>query len=90
MDDLLKVGERVTNIRHAFNLREGLNPLKYKNPARMIGQPPIEVGPSAGITIDEASIDKEYCLAMDWDVKTTRPSDAKLKELGLEDVAKVI
>jgi aldehyde:ferredoxin oxidoreductase len=90
MDELLKIGERVTNIRHAFNLREGLNPLQYQNSDRMVGKPPMLVGPSKGKTIDEASIDKEYCLAMDWDVKTTRPSDKKLKELGMEDVAKLI
>jgi aldehyde:ferredoxin oxidoreductase len=90
MEDLIKTGERITNIRHAFNLRECINPLNYRNPDRMIGKPPLTVGPTAGMTVDEAAIDKEYCLAMDWDVNTTRPSNKKLKELGLEDVAAII
>jgi len=90
MDELIKTGERITNIRHAFNLREGLNPLDFKMPDRMIGKPPLTAGPMAGKSVDEASIDREYCEAMDWDIKTCRPSDKKLIELGLEDVAKVI
>jgi aldehyde:ferredoxin oxidoreductase len=90
MEDLVKTGERITNIRHAFNLREGINPLNHRNPDRMIGKPPLTVGPTAGMTVDEAVIDKEYCLAMDWDVNTTRPSNNKLKELGLEDIATII
>jgi aldehyde:ferredoxin oxidoreductase len=57
-------------------------------PDRVVGKPPLKEGPLAGITVDEETLDKEYCLAMDWDVKTTKPSKKKLLELGLEDVAK--
>ena len=87
LDELLKTGERINNIRHVFNIREGLNPLEYKMPDRVVGKPPLKEGPLAGITVDEETLDKEYCLAMDWDVETTKPSKKKLLELGLEDVA---
>ena len=40
------------------------------------------------ITIDEDTLDREYLTAMEWDLKTAKPSKKKLKELGLEDVAK--
>ncbi|MFC1952204.1 aldehyde ferredoxin oxidoreductase family protein [Chloroflexota bacterium] len=88
MDEVLKTGERISNMRHAFNLREGLNPLQFKVPDRVLGRPPIKEGPLSGVTIDEDIMIKEYLTAMDWDTKTTKPIKKKLLELGLDDVAK--
>ncbi len=90
IDELIQTGERITNIRHAFNLREGLNPLEYDIPGRIMGNPPPKEGPLAGVTVDEETLDREYLSAMDWDLKTTKPSRKKLEELGLEDVAQEI
>jgi len=86
IDELLKTGERIANIRQAFNVREGLNPLQFKVPDRVVGRPPKKEGPTAGVTIDEDTLDREYLAAMDWDLKTAKPSKKKLQELGLEDV----
>ncbi len=88
MDELLKTGERIQGLRHAFNLREGLNPLEFKVPDRLLGRPPQKDGPLAGVTVNEATMIKEFLAAMDWDAKTAKPSKKKLLELGLEDVAK--
>jgi aldehyde:ferredoxin oxidoreductase len=87
-DELLLTGERISNLRQAFNIREGLNPLQFKVPDRVIGKPPPKEGPLAGITVDEDTLDREYLATMDWDLKTAKPSKKKLLELGLEDVAK--
>jgi aldehyde:ferredoxin oxidoreductase len=86
-EELLKTGERIANIRQAFNIREGLNPLKFKVSDRVLGKPPLKAGPLAGVTIDEDTMIKEYLAAMDWDLKTAKPSKKKLLELGLTDVA---
>jgi aldehyde:ferredoxin oxidoreductase len=86
-DELLKTGERISNLRQAFNIREGLNPLKFKVPDRVLGKPPLKAGPVAGVTVDEDTMVKEYLTAMDWDLKTAKPSKKKLLELGLADVA---
>ena len=86
-EELLKTGERIDNIRQAFNVREGVK-VPYKLPDRMMGRPPKEVGPRAGITLDENEAFNEYLQAMDWDLKTGKPSKRKLLELGLDDVAK--
>jgi len=86
--ELFETGERIANVRQAFNIREGLNPLKFKVPGRVYGYPPPERGPLAGITVDEETLDSEYLAAMDWDLKTAKPSRRKLLELGLEDVAR--
>ena len=39
LEEILKVGNRIHNQRHAFNLREGISPLKYHHPDRMAGRP---------------------------------------------------
>ncbi|TET16621.1 MAG: aldehyde ferredoxin oxidoreductase [Dehalococcoidia bacterium] len=87
-DELLKTGERISNLRQAFNIREGLNPLQFKVPDRVLGRPPPKEGPLAGVTIDEDTLVRECLTAMDWDLKTAKPSKKKLQELGLEDVAR--
>ncbi len=85
-EELLKTGERIDNMRQAFNVREGVK-LPFQFPDRMMGIPPKEVGPRAGITLDRDEVFNEYLTAMDWDIKTGKPSKKKLLELGLEDVA---
>jgi aldehyde:ferredoxin oxidoreductase len=90
MEEILKTGERIANIRHCFNIREGLNMLKFHSPDRMAGKPPLTTGPLAGKTVDEEMIASEFCEAMDWDKVTAKPSKKKLLELDMSDVAKVI
>ncbi len=87
MEELLKTGERIANIRHAFNLREGINPLNWRVHPRIIGVPPQQEGPLAGVTVDIEAQDYWNLGALDWDRQTTRPSKKKLLELGLDDVA---
>ena len=87
IDELLKIGERIANMRHVFNLREGINPLKLKVHPRIIGKPPQAEGPLAGVTADIEAQNYWNLGALDWDRVTTKPSKKKLQELGLEDVA---
>jgi aldehyde:ferredoxin oxidoreductase len=87
MDELLKIGERIANMRHVFNLREGINPLKWKVHPRIIGKPPQKEGPLAGVTADIEAQVYWNLGALDWDRITTTPSRKKLLELGLDDVA---
>jgi aldehyde:ferredoxin oxidoreductase len=88
VEELLKTGERIANLRQAFNIREGLNPVGFKMPGRVSGRPPLKAGPAAGVTVDEDTMIREYLTAMDWDLKTAKPSESKLLELGLPDVAR--
>jgi aldehyde:ferredoxin oxidoreductase len=87
-DELLKAGERIANIRHAFNLRDGVNPLERTMHPRIIGSPPLEAGPHANKTVDLKAEVYWNLGALDWDRTTTKPSKKKLLELGLDDVAK--
>ncbi len=86
--DMLKIGERIANIRHAFNLREGINQLNWFVHPRIIGDPPLQTGPLAGVSAEFTSIVYWNLGALDWDRVTTRPSKAKLLSLGLDDVAR--
>jgi aldehyde:ferredoxin oxidoreductase len=86
LDELLKTGERIGTARHIFNLREGLNPLEFTIPDRVIGIPPHSNGPIKGVTIDRKSIINDYLTMMDWDPKTSLPSKKKLAELDIQDI----
>jgi aldehyde:ferredoxin oxidoreductase len=86
-EEILKCGERIANMRHVFTLREGVNPLeRYVHP-RIIGRPPQEEGPLAGLSPDIEAEQYWNLGALDWDRVTTKPSKKKLLELGLDDVA---
>lgn len=87
-EDLLTIGERIANLRMAFNIREGVRFSDWKIPGRMIGDPPLKAGPLKDITIDINTLTGEYCEKMGWDPKTGKPSLKKLDELGLEKVSK--
>jgi aldehyde:ferredoxin oxidoreductase len=86
-EDYQQCGERAMTVRHAFNLREGINPLKRPLHDRILGKPPIKNGPMANVVLN---IDRENYWnmgALDWDPVTTRPSRKKLLALGLPDIA---
>jgi aldehyde:ferredoxin oxidoreductase len=82
------IGERIANVRHAFNLREGLNPLNFQVPSRLLGNPPLTKGNTRGVTVDAAKNNAGYLEVMGWDSETAMPSPARLEALGLSDVAR--
>jgi aldehyde:ferredoxin oxidoreductase len=88
MDDILKAGERVANLRHAFNLREGVNEIEWYMHPRIVGRPPLKAGPLTSVTTDVEAQIMWNLGALDWDHATTKPSKAKLLSLGLDDVAR--
>ncbi|MFC2038583.1 aldehyde ferredoxin oxidoreductase family protein [Chloroflexota bacterium] len=87
-EDLAKKGERIANIRHLFNLREGVNEKELTVHPRIIGTPPQTEGPLANVTADIETQISENLIALGWDPKTTIPTKEKLVELGLDDIVK--
>jgi len=87
LDECDETGERIGTLRHAFNLREGHNPLEREVNPRTIGRPPLKRGPLKDISVDMETMAKEYLELMDWDPVTTVPSQKRLKELELDEVA---
>jgi len=90
LEEVRRVGERIANLRMAFEVREGNNPMRRKIPARLVGDPPMSEGPHAGVKLDVKTLEREYLEACGWDAATCKPTRAKLVELGLSDVADAV
>jgi aldehyde:ferredoxin oxidoreductase len=88
IESVLKAGERILVMRHLFNLREGINELKWYAHPRTYGDPPQEEGPLAGIKLNTAAQNYWNLGALDWDMESTKPSKKKLEELGFDEIAK--
>ncbi|MFA5307973.1 MAG: aldehyde ferredoxin oxidoreductase family protein [Dehalococcoidales bacterium] len=87
LEEILRCGARIGAMRHVFTLREGDNPLLRKVHGRITGRPPQKEGPLAGVTTDHEAQVYWNLGALDWDRVTAKPSQQKLLELGLDDVA---
>lgn len=93
LEEVFKTGMRIGTMRHAFNLREGHNPLTRNVPGRIVGEPPLTEGNVRGVTVDYRTMLREFLEYIGWDPQTTVPSEESLRKLGMEflieDMAKV-
>jgi len=83
-DDLLKIGERIHNMKGDFNAREGVTRKDWLLPTRIL-EDPIPDGPSKGskISVDEMNLMlDDYMKARGW-TKDGVPTPEKLKELDI-------
>ncbi|MBU1879300.1 MAG: aldehyde ferredoxin oxidoreductase C-terminal domain-containing protein, partial [Chloroflexi bacterium] len=83
--EFFRAGWRIQALRHAFNAREGLPP-HHELPARERGEPPQEVGPVAGVTLDAEAMTAGYFTALGLDPVTGRPLPETVAELELETI----
>lgn len=89
--EYLRIGERIQNLRQAFNMREGIEPLRdFRMNARAAGEPAMTYGPLKEITLERDRLNRDFCRAMGWDEKTGTPTRERLLDLGLEEVAKTL
>jgi aldehyde:ferredoxin oxidoreductase len=54
----------------------------------MLGLPPQEDGPVAGVTLDVDNLAREYRQAMGWDPDSGQPEKTTLEKLGLHALIK--
>jgi len=89
LDEIMVIGERIANLRMAYEVREGGNPRRRAVPGRVTGASPEgrSAGPLEGVNLDTELLEVDYLNACDWNVDTCTPSRAKLESLGLKDVA---
>ena len=90
LENVLKTGERISTMRQAFNVREGLKPGDFTAPNRVLGRPPFDRGPNTGKSVEIETLGRDFMAAMDWDFDSGKPSRSKLEDLGLHDVADVL
>lgn len=84
--ELLRMGRRIQALRHAFNAREGITPKQVTLPGRERGQPPLETGPLAELTLNAEAMAEGYFEAMGIDQATGWPVPQVAEELDLHFV----
>jgi aldehyde:ferredoxin oxidoreductase len=88
-DSLRRAGERVYNLEKAYNVREGWVKKDDYPPPRVM-KDPIPDGPSKGSLVTKEEFDmmlEAYFNSRGWTSEGI-PTKQKLRELGLDDVAK--
>lgn len=87
LDYLDRVGERIVALERSINVREGFRRQDDKLPERFLKEPLEEAGPSTGAVIEgfDLMLD-DYYHFMGYDSNGV-PTEEKLRELGLEEVA---
>jgi aldehyde:ferredoxin oxidoreductase len=83
--DLLVCGERIQNLRAAFNRREGLTPADFKPHPRMLGEGDgnLDAGPLRGIKVPLPMLRDDYHDAMGWNRTTGALARARAEKLGI-------
>jgi len=81
-EELKRIGERLYNVEHLFNLREGVTPADDTLPKRFL-QEPIPEGPSKDQVCPLEPMLEEYYAARDWNRETGYPSPDKRRELRI-------
>src|SRR3569623_1880818 len=86
--DLLTCGERIQNLRAAFNWREGLKPADFKPHPRMLGEGDdnLGAGPLKGVRVPLPMLRDDYYTAMHWNRDSGMISKARATELGMADL----
>ncbi len=85
LDDILLAGERIWNLKRAFNCRLGLSRAEERLPQLLLQ--PLSEGGTQGHVPELELMLREYYEARRWDPETGKPSRKKLEELELGWVA---
>lgn len=84
--ELLRCGERIQNLRAAFNRREGIGPRDVKPHPRMLGEGDglLDDGPLKGVTVPLEALRRDYYAAMHWNPETGHLEAKRARELGID------
>ncbi len=85
LGSLLHIGERIWNLKRAFNCRLGLTRADDTLPKLLLQ--PLSEGGTQGHVPDLELMLREYYEAREWDWEMGKPSRSKLEKLGLGWVA---
>ncbi len=83
-----KAGERIFNLEKLLNYREGFRRADDQLPDRFF-EDAFTIGSKKGAVLNRNEFDAmltRYYTDRGWDPETTRPGQAKLKELGLASI----
>ena len=91
-EELKKSGERVNTVARLINIREGLGREDDTLPWKVMNVPIPDYGPVKGAVVTQAELDlllDDYYVSRGWTLDGV-PTAAKLKALGMEDLAKIV
>jgi aldehyde:ferredoxin oxidoreductase len=81
-EEFRMLGLRSFTMRHAFNLREGLQRKDFEISGRIVGSPPLQEGPNAGVTVDVERLADSFYAALGWNITDGIPRLETLKRVG--------
>ncbi|MBP6629414.1 MAG: hypothetical protein KA297_08280 [Kofleriaceae bacterium] len=83
--ELLRCGERIQNLRAAFNRREGIGPAAMQPHPRMLGEGDgaLTAGPLRGRKVALPMLKDDYYQAMGWNKTTGHLARARAEQLGI-------
>ncbi|MFI5308312.1 MAG: aldehyde ferredoxin oxidoreductase family protein [Polyangiales bacterium] len=86
--DLLDCGERIQNLRNAFNRREGIKPQDFAPHPRMMGEGDglLSEGPLKGVRVPLLQMRDDYFDAMAWGRQSGLLSKARADKLGMSEL----
>jgi len=88
IEEVMRIGERITNLERAMLVRWGLSRKDDYLPKRFTDVPlPADSNMAAGLVFENDALLDEYYTFRCWDPATGWPTEKKLRELGLDHVA---
>ncbi|HEY5938785.1 MAG TPA: aldehyde ferredoxin oxidoreductase family protein [Kofleriaceae bacterium] len=86
--DMLLAGERIQNLRAAFNRREGIVPKDFAPHRRMLGEGDgnLTAGPLKGIRVPLPVLRDDYYDHMHWNKTTGHLAKSRAAELGMTEI----
>ena len=85
VNEFRTTGERVYNFARSYSIREGLTQAGDTLPKRLL-EDPLPEGPAKGKVNELAPLLDAYYELRGWDKSTGKPTQEKLKELGLDEL----
>jgi aldehyde:ferredoxin oxidoreductase len=82
VEEIYKMGERISNIERMFNCREGIRREDDTLPKRLLTES-VPSGPTKGQRVNLDRMIDDYYTHLGWDLKTGIPTPDKLKEMRL-------
>jgi len=91
-EELNKSGERINTVARLINIREGLGRKDDTLPWKVMNMPIPDEGPVQGAVVTQKELDlllDDYYTSRGWTVEGI-PTAAKLKELGMDSLSKIV
>ena len=85
LEEVLKTGERIFNLKRLFNLKHGIGKEEDRLPRRFLEEP-LQTGPAKGRICNLKPLLEKYYELRGWNAETGYPTREKLEELELSDL----